>query len=269
MILPLVRRAGREHRAPGRGRRVDDLAVPHQQVGAPAVRDAVGLALAVDLDGVPVPVLQVGEDARVVRHQCGVHRRHVAGVDQPEGRVTRGGHHVVLPGVHQRDHLVGGVGDLDVDLAAGGLLERVHPVHRGVVGAVLGVARPGDDVDQPLGRPERAGHGDARRGLTGRALPGARRRGGRAAGGEDQGADARRGDGCAGSRSGHDYLRGSWAAGVHAAPTRRSCSRLQRRRTGRPIQSSSRVEAVARLGWVATSEVPCGVSTSSRTAEPR
>ena len=96
-----------------------------------------------------------GKIVGVVGHQVGVDRRDVAGVDQPQRRVTGGGHHVVLAGVHQADHLVGGVGDLDVDLAAGRLLERVHPVDRRVGGAVLGVAGPGDDVDLALAGAER------------------------------------------------------------------------------------------------------------------
>jgi hypothetical protein len=45
------------------------------------------------------------------------------------------------------------VADLDVDLAAGLLLERRDPVDLGVVGAVLDVAGPGDQVDLALALP--------------------------------------------------------------------------------------------------------------------
>ena len=124
---------------------------PHQQVRAAAVRDAVHLAV----DRVPRLVLQAGEDVGVVRDQVGVDRRDVAAGDQAQRRVARGRHAVVLAGAHQRDHLVGGVADLDVDLAAGLLLERRDPVDLRVGRAVLGVAGPGDDVQLALARRRR------------------------------------------------------------------------------------------------------------------
>ena len=101
-------------------------------------------------DRVPRLVLEERRDGRVVRHQVGVHRGDVAGVDQPQRGVAGRGHAVVLTGAHQLHHLVGGVADLDVDLAAGLLLERRHPVDRRVVGAVLGVAGPRDQVQLAL-----------------------------------------------------------------------------------------------------------------------
>ena len=145
VTLPLYS-APVEDRAPRVGRALDDVGVVHQQVGAPAVRDAVHLAV----DGVPRPVLEERRDGGVVGHQVGVHRGDVAGVDQPQRRVTGRRHPVVLAGAHQLDHLVGGVADLDVDLAAGLLLERRHPVDGRVVGAVLRVARPRDEVELAL-----------------------------------------------------------------------------------------------------------------------
>ena len=144
-----------EHRAPRVGRVADHVDVVHQQVGAPAVRDAVHLAV----DRVPRLVLEERRDRRVVGHQGGVHRGDVAGVDQPQRRVTGRRHPVVLTAAHQLHHLVGGVADLDVDLAAGLLLERRHPVDGLVVGAVLGVAGPRDEVqlDPRRRRPSSSG----------------------------------------------------------------------------------------------------------------
>ena len=49
---------------------------------------------------------------------------------------------------HQVDHVVGRVAVLHVDLAPGVLLERLHP-------AVLGVARPRDQAQRALARPDR------------------------------------------------------------------------------------------------------------------
>ena len=119
-------------------------------------------------DRVPRPVLQERRDVRVVGHQVGVHRRHVAAVDQPQGGVAGGRHPVVLAGLHQRDHLVRGVADLHVDLAAGLLLERRDPVDGLVVGAVLGVPGPGDDVEL---RPRRRRRGCCAAMLGGAAAP--------------------------------------------------------------------------------------------------
>ena len=66
---------------------------------------------------------QRGEDVGVVGDQRGVDRFHVTPSDQSQGRVPGRGHRVVLAGAHQLDRFVRGAERLDVDLAAGGLLE--------------------------------------------------------------------------------------------------------------------------------------------------
>ena len=86
-----------------------------------------GMPYGCAVDRVPRLVLQRREDVRVVRDQVGVDRRDVAARDQAQRRVTGRRDAVVLAGAHQRDHLVGGVADLDVDLAAGLLLEVATP----------------------------------------------------------------------------------------------------------------------------------------------
>ena len=96
--------------------------------------------------------LRKSEIGRVVGHQIGVDRGDVTGVDQPQRRVAGCRDPVVLAGAHQLDHFVGRVAELDVDLAAGLLLERRDPVDGLVVGAVLGIARPRDDVELALRR---------------------------------------------------------------------------------------------------------------------
>ncbi len=155
-----VRRRVVEDRAPARRRGGDDVGVVHQQVGAVAVRDAVHLAA----DGVPVAILEERPDVGVVGDQVGVDRGHVTAGDESQGRVARGGHHVVLTRLHQVHRLVGGAEVLDVDLAARLLLEGGHPVDGLVRGAVLRVAGPGQhaeavlelpDLRRPSGRPER------------------------------------------------------------------------------------------------------------------
>ena len=145
-LARVVRRVVEDGR-PRVGRRRHDLGVVHQQVGATAVRDAVGDPV----DAVPRLHLQRVEDVGVVGHQVGVDRLDVAGRDQPQRRVAGGRNDVVLAGLHQVDHVVGGRCRLDVDLAAGLLLERRHPVDGRVGAAVLGVAGPGDDVQLALG----------------------------------------------------------------------------------------------------------------------
>src|SRR6478752_3204463 len=61
--------------------------------------------------------------------------------------VPRGGDEIEAALVHQRHHLVGGGGRLDVDLAARLLLEGGDPVIVLVGLASLDVARPGNDID--------------------------------------------------------------------------------------------------------------------------
>ena len=135
-----------EDDVPRLGRRLDLVRVVHQQVRAAAVRHAVHLAV----DAVELLVLEGVEDVLVVRDQVGVDRVHVAALDQARGGVAGGGDAVVLAGPHQLHHLVRGVADLDVDLAAGLLLEVRHPVDLRVGRAVLDVAGPGDEVHLAL-----------------------------------------------------------------------------------------------------------------------
>ena len=109
-----------------------------------------GNAVALAVDRVVRLVLERREHVRVVGDQVGVDRIDVAPGDQAQRRVARRGHAVVVAGAHQRDHLVGGVADLHVDLAAGLLLEVRHPVDGRVGRPVLDVAGPGDEVDLAL-----------------------------------------------------------------------------------------------------------------------
>ncbi|MGH1551897.1 hypothetical protein ACRAWF_06375 [Streptomyces sp. L7] len=91
-----------------------------------------------------------GEDVLVVGDQTRVDGGGVAGGYEAQGGVAGGGDGVVLAGLHQLDHLVGAGRDLGVDLAARLLLEVADPVDLGVVGAVLDIAGPGDQVDLAL-----------------------------------------------------------------------------------------------------------------------
>jgi hypothetical protein len=147
-----------EHRGPRRGRGSDVLLAVHQQVGAPAVRDAVHLPL----HRVELLLLEERRDVAVVGHQVGVDRSHVTGRDQPQRGVAGRGHHVVLATLHQVDRLVGGVEVLYRRLAPGGLLEGRHPVDALVGRPVLGVAGPGQDVDRPLAGADALLHRDVR-----------------------------------------------------------------------------------------------------------
>ena len=106
--------------------------------------------LAVDV--VPRRFLQPLVDVRVARDAIDVDRLHGAATDQAERRVAGGGDEVVSALGHQRDHLVGGAGGLDVDLAGRVLLERRHPIVILVGLAALDVSGPGDDVDLALER---------------------------------------------------------------------------------------------------------------------
>ncbi len=130
---------GIERHVPGVRRRLHVVAVPHQQVGAAAVRDAVVDAV----EGVVRLVLEVCEDRLVVGDQVGVDRGDEAGGDEPGGGVAGSRDAVVLPGFHQLDHFVGGAGFLVVDLAAGLLFERFAPFR-------FDVAGPGDQRDFAL-----------------------------------------------------------------------------------------------------------------------
>ena len=133
------------------------------------MRHAVGDAV----DRVVRLVLQALEHVLVVRDQVEVHGRDVAGGDQAQAGVAGRRDPVVLAGPHQGHHLVRRVAGLDVDLAAGLLLEVRHPVDLRIRGPVLDVAGPGDQVDLTLAFAERLHHALGR--AAGR-LPGRRAR---------------------------------------------------------------------------------------------
>ena len=144
LALVLRRLLRIEDYAPGLrgGRHI--LRVPHQEVRPTAVRDAVVGAV----ERVVRLVLQVVEDGLVVGDQIRVDRGHVAALEEPRGRVARGRDAVVLAGPHQLHHLVRRAGHLDLDVAAGLLLEARDPV--GAVGPILDVPGPRDQVDLAL-----------------------------------------------------------------------------------------------------------------------
>ena len=156
-----------EHHVPaGRLLVAEDLGVVHQHIPAPLVRHAVvGVVLVV-----PRRLLQPGIDVLVARDQVDVDRLHLLAADQPRRGVARGGDQVEAALVHQRHHLVAGAGGLDVDLAAGLLLEVGDPVEGLVGGAAFDVAGPGHDVDLALGLADglqhllrERGHGEGHR----------------------------------------------------------------------------------------------------------
>ena len=96
----------------------------------------------------------------VARDQVEVDLGDVATGDETVGCVAGCRHAVVERSstlAHQRDHLVGGVAVLDVDLAAGLFLERRDPVVVGIVRAVLDVTRPRDQIQLALALPDRGG----------------------------------------------------------------------------------------------------------------
>ena len=141
----LARVAGAvEHHAPAVGRRLDDVGVVHEDVGAPLVGHAVVDAV----DRVVRRRLQRRGDVLEVGDQVGVDRHHVAAGDQPVGGVAGRRHAVVLARAHQLHHLVRGLAVLDLDLAPGLLLERLDDVG-------LGVALPGDQIEPALALADR------------------------------------------------------------------------------------------------------------------
>ena len=88
--------------------------------------------------------------------------------DEAQRGVARGGDEVEAALVHQGDHLVGGAGGLDVDLAAGLLLEIGDPVVALVALAALDVSRPGDDIDLAFALADGFGHLGQRRAAKGK-----------------------------------------------------------------------------------------------------
>ena len=100
-------------------------------------------------------VLERGVDVLVVGDQIHIHRRHVAADHEAQRGVARRRHAIVLAGLHERDHLVRGAGDLGVRDAAGLLLERTDPVRLGIGRPVLRVPGPDDDVQRALALADR------------------------------------------------------------------------------------------------------------------
>jgi len=68
------------------------------------------------VDGVPRRVLEPRVDILPVRNEIGVDLLDGLAGDQAEARVARGGDQIEAAAVHQCHHLVGGAGNLDVDL---------------------------------------------------------------------------------------------------------------------------------------------------------
>ena len=162
--LALVRRVRFEDGAPAVGLCRHDLRVVHQDIRAASVGHAVTDAV----DRVVGLVLQAVEDVRVVRDQAEVDGSHVTAGDQTERRVARSRHAVILPGLHQLDHVGRVEAHLDRDLAAGRGLEGCDPVvalDLLAAGSADDIARPGNEVEGALGRPER--RADAGRRLAG------------------------------------------------------------------------------------------------------
>jgi hypothetical protein len=151
-----------EHDAPGLRRlALEGLLVVHQHVATPLVGHAVVLAV----DRMPGHVLEPGVHRPPRGDQRGVHLLHRLARDQAQRGVARGGDEVEAALVHEGHHLVRRARGLDVDLAAGALLEAGDPVVGLVRLAALDVAGPGHDIDRPLARPERLERrrGDPRR----------------------------------------------------------------------------------------------------------
>ena len=99
------------------------------------------------VDGVPGRILEAVIDRRPGRNEINVDRLHPLAGDQTQRGVARRGDQIEAAFIHQRHHLVGCVGGLDVDLAARGFLEFGDPVKSLVGFAAFKVAGPGDNVD--------------------------------------------------------------------------------------------------------------------------
>ena len=99
------------------------------------------------VDGVPRCVLQSLVDGLPAGNEVDVDRLNLLAGDQAERRIAGGGDEIEAALVHERDHLVGGSGRLDVDLAARLLLEGGDPVIILIGLAALDVAGPGNDID--------------------------------------------------------------------------------------------------------------------------
>ena len=98
----------------------------------------------------PGRALQALVDAVPARHQFDVDRLHALARHQAQRGVARCRHQVEAAFVHQRNHLVGGVGGLDINHAAGLFFETGHPVEIRIGFAAFDVSGPGHDIDAPL-----------------------------------------------------------------------------------------------------------------------
>ena len=144
--LAIGQSLGFEYHGPGVGGLGEDLGVVHQDVGAPLVGHAVVLAVY----RVPGGILQTGIHLAPAGDARQIEGLHLATGDETQTGISRGGHQIEAPFIHQGDHLVRCSGGLDRHLAAGSLLETGHPVVVLVGFAPLHVAGPGDDVDLSL-----------------------------------------------------------------------------------------------------------------------
>ena len=144
--LAIVERGFLEHHAPAFRRLLEGARIVHQHVRPPHVGHAVMHAF----HRMPGRVLQALVDCLPAGHQIDIDRLHALARNQAQRGVTRSRHQVEAALVHQRDHLVGGVGSLDIDLATGFLLEAGDPVVSRVSLAAFYVTRPGHDIDLSL-----------------------------------------------------------------------------------------------------------------------
>jgi hypothetical protein len=251
-----------EDRTPAGRCRLDQVGAVHQQVRAPAVGHAVHLAV----DAVPGAVLEERLDLAVVLDQRRVDRRHVTRGDQPQGRVPGRRDHVVVPGLQQADGLVGGPEVLHVRLAGGLLLEGRDPVDLRVVGAVLGVARPRQDVHRALQGAHLLLHGDARRGEAAAGLRAAGRGASLrpAAGHQGECGDTHQGAEGSDAR-GHGFSWVSWWG-----PEREICEpRFQTTHTWAPAASSEPEAELPVFGRETVSRGPASSSTIVWVLGPR
>src|SRR4029079_7290547 len=201
--------------------------------------------------------------------QRGVDGRDVTGGDQPQRRVAGRRDDVVVTGLHQGDRLVGGGEVLDVRLAAGLLLERGDPVDVLVVGAVLGVARPGQDVDLALHLPDGLLHRDVRRG---EALGPRRGRTTRSGGRATAGHERKRGDAEQGTERGAlpaDDLHAVSSVSSVTSESAISEPRWSATATGRSEAASGGSEEAAVLGRETVRLGPASSSTMAWVIGPR
>jgi hypothetical protein len=109
------------------------------------------------IDRVPGRILEPIVNGLPTGDQVDIDRLNLLAGDQTERRIARGGDEIEAALVHERDHLVGGGGRLDVNLAARLLLEGGDPVIVLVGLTALDVAGPGDDIDLALASPTAVG----------------------------------------------------------------------------------------------------------------